>query len=58
MELPADNFILLSAVNTALRDEYSSFSELCEEEGVDGQEIEARLNAEGYFYDKARNAFR
>ena len=58
MELPADNFILLSVINTALRDGYSSFAELCEEEGIDGEEIESRLNAAGYFYDKSQNAFK
>ena len=58
MELPKDDFILLSVVNTALRDKYSSFSELCEEEGVDGESIVRRLNARGYIYDPVKNAFK
>ena len=58
MILPADNFILLSAVNTALRDRYSSFSEFCEEEEADGEEIVRRLAASGYEYDPSVNAFR
>lgn len=58
MQLPADNFMLLSLVNTALRDRYSTFSELCAEEGLDGEEISGRLNAIGYFYDGEQNAFK
>lgn len=58
MELPSDDFILLSAVNTALRDRYSSFSEFCEEEEADGAEIERRLAAAGYTYCPRENAFK
>ena len=35
MILPSDDYILLSLVNTKLRDEYSSPESLCEEEGVE-----------------------
>ena len=58
MELPADNYILLSVVNTALRDGNVSFEEFCAEEGVDGEETESRLNSAGFFYDRALNAFK
>ena len=58
MNLPADNFILLSVVNTALRDKYCSFSELCEEEGVDNVEISARLAEAGFTYDPVTNCFK
>ena len=58
MNLPADNFLLLSLVNTRLRDAYSSLSELCEEEGMDAAEITARLAAVGYFYDEKTNSFK
>ena len=58
MNLPADPFLLLSVINTKLRDEYSTFKELCEEEGVDGEEIAARLKQVGYTYDKTTNSFR
>lgn len=58
MDMPADNFILLSVINTALRDKYSSYAEFCVEEGVDGEEAERRLNSIGYFYDEKGNAFR
>ena len=58
MNLPQDDFILLSVLNTALRDKYPSFSELCEEEGLDGDGISARLNAIGYSYDESSNSFK
>ena len=58
MNLPADNFMLLSVVNTALRDSYPSLAELCEEEGVDETELTSRLSKIGYFYDPAANAFK
>ena len=58
MILPADNYLLLSLVNTKLRDKYSSFGELCGEEGADGEEIAARLKEIGYEYDEATNSFR
>ena len=58
MNLPADNFILLSVVNTALRDKYSSFSDFAEEEDVDGEEISARLLSIGFSYDPQTNSFK
>lgn len=58
MNLPADDFILLSLINTKLRDNYSSLQELCEEEGVDLQQITTRLSALGFRYDDEANAFK
>lgn len=58
MILPADNFILLSVVNTALRDEYSCLEEMCEEEGLNLNELCARLKEAGYVYDRETNAFK
>ena len=55
MILPTDNFILLSLINTKLRDEYSSLSELCEEEDASEDEIISRLSAMGYVYNEAFN---
>ena len=43
MILPSDDYILLSLVNTKLRDEYSSPESLCEEEGVDYSVLEVNL---------------
>ena len=58
MSLPQDDFILLSVVNTKLRDEYSSLEELCSCEGVSLNEICGRLNALGYEYAPEYNAFK
>ena len=43
MQLPTDDFILLSVVNNKLRDEYSSFANRCEEAGLNEDEVRARL---------------
>ncbi len=58
MNLPEDNNILLSLINTNLRDKYSSLEELCEEEGVSMQEICDRLSTLGYGYTPEYNAFK
>ena len=57
MSLPQDNFILLSYVNTKLRDEYNTLAEFCSAEGAEEKEVTARLSAVGYAYDSALNAF-
>lgn len=58
MKLPSDGAMLLSFLNTKLRDEYSSLDELLEDCGADRGEIEEKLRALGYEYDPSRNAFR
>jgi hypothetical protein len=50
--------ILLSVVNTRLRDEYASLEELCAETGMDREELTAKLAAIGYRYDETENRFR
>lgn len=55
--LPKDPFILLSYINTKLRDEYASLDECCEELALDREEIERRLQAVGAVYDPERNRF-
>ena len=57
MQLPKDDFILLSFINTKLRDEYSSLSDLCADYGVSEEELSARLAALGYKYNEEQNAF-
>lgn len=57
MQLPQDDFILLSFVNTKLRDEYSSLADFCENYGVDEREIRTRLADLGYKYDEENNSF-
>ena len=55
--LPQDPYILLSFVNTKLRDEYPSLSELCAALDADEEEIAAALTAVGYTYDPGQNRF-
>lgn len=55
--LPQDDYILLSYINTKLRDEYDSLQALCESLGLDGKELTARLNAIGYVYREDLNKF-
>ncbi len=55
---PQDPMILLSVVNTRLRDEYASLEELCAETGMDREELTAKLAAIGYRYDETENRFR
>ena len=57
MQLPSDDFILLSFVNTKLRDEYASLSDLCADYGVSEDELTDRLLELGYKYDDENNAF-
>lgn len=57
-QLPSDPFMLLSVINTRLRDEYPSFEELCAALGVDAQELAARLEAAGFSYMPEINQFR
>ena len=60
--LPGDPVILLSVVNTKLRDFYPSLEALCDEAlcedmQADQKEITDKLKMIDYEYDKARNQF-
>lgn len=57
MSVPQDPFILLSWVNTQLRDGYAGLSELCAAEGLDEEDLTARLAALNYHYDPEANRF-
>ncbi len=56
--LPQDPNILLSYINTKLRDEYSGLSALCGGLGVSEAELTAKLAGAGYAYDPAANQFK
>ncbi|MBQ9674072.1 MAG: DUF4250 domain-containing protein [Ruminococcus sp.] len=49
--------ILLSYINTQLRDNYPDFEELCKSLCVDGDEIKQKLSAIDYSYDETLNKF-
>ncbi len=55
--IPNDPIILLSFINTKLRDFYSSLDELCEDMGLQKTEIESKLAEAGFRYQKERNQF-
>ncbi len=56
--LPKDSVILLSYINTKLRDEYSSFDKLCDELGYDKNYIENELKKINYEYSMEYNQFK
>ena len=58
MDLPQDDFILLSFVNTKLRDEYCSLYALCEDLDLPQGSIVARIKNLGYTYDENTNSFK
>ena len=55
--IPKDPVILLSFVNTKLRDEYPSLEELCAALDLDASELAARLDGLNYHYDARTNQF-
>ena len=57
MNLPKDPVMLLSVINTKLRDYYKSLELLCEDLQVDSDEIKKRLKTIGYEYDIELNRF-
>ncbi len=56
--LPRDPMILLSYVNTYLRDDYPTLDALCEGLDVSRTELEEKLKAVGFVYDERQNRFR
>ena len=55
--LPRDPVMLLSVVNTKLRDYYSTLDVLCEDMQVDKQELIGQLEMIDYTYDAGSNQF-
>ncbi len=55
--IPQDPFILLSWVNTQLRDNYPSLADLCDSEDLDREDLTAKLAAIGCRYDETQNRF-
>ena len=55
--LPRDPMILLSYVNTRLRNTGMTLSVFCAEENADEQELRKTLAGVGFEYDPARNQF-
>lgn len=55
--MPSDPYILLSVINTKLRDNYPSLKTLCEEEDLSEEEIISLLKSIDYTYDEKLNKF-
>ena len=56
-ELPKDPMILLSLVNTKLRNHYDSLDAFCQDLGIEKQELTDRLGQIDYEYMEERNQF-
>ncbi|MCR5702832.1 MAG: DUF4250 domain-containing protein [Lachnospiraceae bacterium] len=55
--LPTDPMILLSYINTKLRDEYESLNAMCEDLQLDEEAITSKLSTIDYHYDSNLNRF-
>lgn len=58
MNLPNDPIMLMSILNTKLRDRYSSLDELCADMELNREETEKKLAAVGFVYKESINQFR
>lgn len=57
MPIPNDPVMLLSYINTQLRDFYPSLEELCDSLSVDIDELKSKLALIGYEYSSELNKF-
>ncbi len=57
MKLPEDPVMLLSFVNTKLRDQYASLDALCDDLDAPRAALEAKLGEIGYLYNAKENRF-
>lgn len=57
MPIPNDPAMLLSYVNTKLRDEYDDLDKLCDDLEISREELEKKLGSINYAYDEKLNKF-
>lgn len=55
--IPNDPVMLLSYVNTQLRDYYSSLDALCEDKGIGKEKLVEKMKSIEYVYEVDRNQF-
>ena len=55
--IPNDPIMLVSYINTQLRDTYSSLDDLCVSLDIAKDEILSKLKTVGYHYDEEENKF-
>lgn len=58
MTIPQDPFILLSYINTQLRDSGRNFTDLCDYLDIDRAETEKKLSEAGFEYIEEINQFK
>ena len=56
--IPKDPVMLLSHINTQLRDFYDSYEDLCKSFDLDQNEVKQKLSMIGYEYDESLNQFK
>lgn len=56
--LPNDPIMLMSVVNTKLRDIYPSLERLCDDLDISEKELTDKLSAAGLTYDPEQNQFK
>lgn len=57
MDLDMDVNILLSVVNTKLRNHYDNLEDLCKTENIVENDVRKKLQNAGYTYDETHNQF-
>lgn len=57
-ELPHDPIMLMSVINTKLRDQYPTLDALCSDLGIDAADLCSRLAEAGFEYMPQINQFR
>lgn len=57
MAIPKDPVMLLSYLNTRLRDVYPSLAELCKSLDLDQADVEAKMKLLDYQYNEEQNRF-
>ncbi len=57
MDIPQDPIILLSYVNTKLRDHFATLEELCSDCEIDEESLRETLASIDYHYDETTNKF-
>ena len=57
MNIPKDPYILLSYINTKLRDEHRDLDDLCKSLTIDRNQLETTLSSINYTYIQDLNRF-
>ena len=55
--LPKDPYMLLSFINTQLRDKFATLEACCEYYGIEATQLKEKLAALDYQYDEGLNRF-